>query len=85
MFMSTQHICLPRSESKGRHSFIVADTETVLVNDVHVPYAAGFLVVKPGDGVGAKPDHSIESRCVHLTKLVMLELRSLTQLINGLC
>lgn len=51
----------PRSESKGRRSFIVADTETVLVNDVHVPYAAGFLVVKPGDDVGAKPDHSIET------------------------
>ena len=32
-----------------RRLFIVADLETVLINDVHVPYAAGFLVVKPCD------------------------------------
>ncbi|KAK9041215.1 hypothetical protein V6N11_016327 [Hibiscus sabdariffa] len=29
--------------------FIVADTETTLVNDVHVPYAVGFMVVRPED------------------------------------
>lgn len=33
----------------NRSPFIVADLETVLINDVHVPYAAGFLVVKPCD------------------------------------
>lgn len=32
-----------------RQPFIVADTETVIIDKVHVPYAIGFLVVKPGD------------------------------------
>lgn len=32
-----------------RQPFIVADTETVIIDSVHVPYAIGFLVVKPGD------------------------------------
>ncbi|KAF5947456.1 hypothetical protein HYC85_013413 [Camellia sinensis] len=52
--------CIPsfKPRSKERRPFIV---ETVLINDVHVPYAAGFLVVKPGDDVGAKPDYSIET------------------------
>nr|QHR86556.1 putative DNA polymerase [Picea sitchensis] len=31
--------------------FLVADTETVLVDGVHVPYAAGFLPVYPGEDV----------------------------------
>lgn len=47
--------------SKERRAFIVADTETVLIKNVHVPYAAAFLVVKPGEDVGAKPDYSIET------------------------
>lgn len=47
--------------SKERQPFIVADTETVLIKNVHVPYAAGLLVVKPGEDVGAKPDYSIET------------------------
>lgn len=46
---------LPRSDviptqslsDKPPKKFIVADLETVLVNDVHVPYAAGFVVVTP--------------------------------------
>lgn len=46
--------------TKERRSFIVADTETVLINNIHVPYAAGFLVVKPGEDVGSKPDYSTE-------------------------
>ena len=36
--------------------FIVADIETVLVNNAHVPYAAGFLLVHPGDDVAAIDD-----------------------------
>lgn len=28
--------------------FIVADTETLLVDNVHMPYAAGLLMVRPG-------------------------------------
>ncbi|KAG6466679.1 hypothetical protein ZIOFF_060114 [Zingiber officinale] len=35
-----------RSEIEPR-PFIVADTETVIVNDVHVPYAIGFMTVFP--------------------------------------
>ncbi|MCH91257.1 DNA polymerase [Trifolium medium] len=32
-----------------RQPFIVADTETVIIDSAHVPYAIGFLVVNPGD------------------------------------
>lgn len=55
------HVPALKPTSKEREAFIVADTETVLVNKVHVPYAAGFLVVKPGEDVGAKPDYEIET------------------------
>ncbi|XP_073313483.1 DNA polymerase-like [Primulina huaijiensis] len=37
------------------YPFIVADLETILVNNVHVPYAAGYLVVKSGDDLTSKP------------------------------
>lgn len=59
-----------KSRSKERRSFIVADTETVMlkVKDkekrdiyIQVPYAVGFLVVNPGADVGAMPDHSCET------------------------
>jgi hypothetical protein len=55
------HIPALKPTSKERRPFIVADTETVINNNVHEPYAAGFLVVKPGEDVGAKPDDSIET------------------------
>jgi len=55
------HVPALKPRSKERKPFIVADTETVIVNDVHVPYASGFLVVKPGEDVGSKPDYSIET------------------------
>ena len=51
------HIPALKPTSKER----MPDTETVQIHDVHVPYAAGFLVVKPGDDVGAKPDYSFET------------------------
>lgn len=35
------------------HSFIVADLETVILNDVHVPYAVGFLIVRPEDDLSS--------------------------------
>jgi len=54
------HIPAIKSKIKERRPFIVADTETVLINNEHMPYAAGFLVVKPDEDVGAKPDYSIE-------------------------
>lgn len=34
---------------RQRQPFIVADTETVIIDQVHVPYAVGFLVVRPCD------------------------------------
>lgn len=55
------HIPALKPKSKERRPFIVADTETLIMKDVHVPYAAGFLVVMPGEDVGAKPDYSIET------------------------
>ncbi|KAL3537038.1 hypothetical protein ACH5RR_000404 [Cinchona calisaya] len=45
---------------KECRSFIVADIETVMVNNVHVPYAAGYLVVKPGDDLTSIPSYSIQ-------------------------
>jgi hypothetical protein len=42
------HVTTLKPTGKDRQPFIVADTETVLVNGVHVPYAAGFLFVYPG-------------------------------------
>ena len=42
-------------------SFIVADLETVLEDDVQIPYAAGFLVVNPGDDLTNLPDYSIQT------------------------
>ena len=59
-----------KSRSKERRSFIVADTETVMLKvkdkdnkdiSIQVPYAVGFLVVNPGADVGAMPDHSCET------------------------
>lgn len=44
-----------------RRPFIVADIETVMVNNVHVPYAAGYLVVKPGDDLSSIPSYSIQT------------------------
>lgn len=55
------HVHALEPTSKERRPFIVANTETVIINNVHVPYTAGFLVVKPGEDVGAKPDYSIET------------------------
>lgn len=40
--------------------FIVADLETILVDDEHVPYAAGFQVIRPGEDIASKPDFSVE-------------------------
>ncbi|CAL5408040.1 unnamed protein product [Camellia sinensis] len=67
--------CIPafKPRSKERRPFIVADMETVLINDVHVPYAAGFLVVKPGDDVGAKPDYSIETYFSEDYQMIILD------------
>ncbi|XP_050217566.1 DNA polymerase-like [Mercurialis annua] len=42
---------LKEESCKDRKSFIVADTETILIDNVHVPYAAAFLVVKPDENL----------------------------------
>ena len=55
------HVTALKPKSKTCKPLIVADTETVLLNNVHVPYAAGFLVVKPGEDVGVMSDYSIET------------------------
>lgn len=41
------HLTEVKERKKERHPFIVADTETILIDDIHVPYAVGFLVVYP--------------------------------------
>lgn len=43
-----------KPSSKEPSPFIVADTETVLVNNVHTPYAIGFMEVKLGDVLSSK-------------------------------
>jgi len=55
------YITALKPKTKRCKPFIVADTETVMVNNNHVPYAAGFLVVQPGKDVGAMPDYEIET------------------------
>lgn len=37
----------------------MADLETILIDEVHYPYAAGFLVVHPGDNIASKHDKEI--------------------------
>nr|QLA48214.1 hypothetical protein [Medinilla magnifica] len=66
----SDHIPALKKRTKNIRPIIVADMETVLinetineshVNEIHVPYAAGFLVVNPGDDIDAKHDHEIET------------------------
>lgn len=45
----TKHLTALKPSISNMQPFIVADIETLLINDVHVPYAVGFLVVRPGD------------------------------------
>lgn len=49
---------LKNKKDRELRPFIVADIETLLMGDVHVPYAAGYLVVKPGDDLSSIPSHS---------------------------
>lgn len=41
--------------------FLVGDIERVPLTEVHVPYAAGFLAVHPGDNLTSIPDSSIKT------------------------
>jgi hypothetical protein len=45
------HITALKPRCTNMRSFIVADTETILVNDVHKPYAAGLMLVRPGEDI----------------------------------
>lgn len=47
----TKHMTALKVGSRERQPFIVADIETLLIDDVHVPYAVGFLVVRPGESI----------------------------------
>jgi hypothetical protein len=51
----TRYITALTRKDLKRKSFIVADIETVPVSDnemvVHMPYAVGFLLVRPGDKI----------------------------------
>jgi len=52
----SDHItAIPLPRSLKREPFIVADTETVMINDIQVPYAAGFMLVAPGQDVVYSP------------------------------
>lgn len=51
---------ITKSQSK-LDSFVVADIETILVNNIHTPYAAGFLVVNPGDDLSSLSPRSIRT------------------------
>ncbi|KAF3778769.1 DNA polymerase [Nymphaea thermarum] len=50
-----------KGHQKECRPFIVADLETIVLNDVHVPYVAGYLVVKPGDDLTSLPSYSIKT------------------------
>ncbi|XP_054789359.1 DNA polymerase-like [Prosopis cineraria] len=54
-----KHITALKASSSQRQPFIVADIETLLINDVHVPYAVGFMVVRPGDYLSSETDYGI--------------------------
>ncbi|KAH9304471.1 hypothetical protein KI387_008875, partial [Taxus chinensis] len=41
------HVPALKPTTKERRPFIVADMETVLINNVNVPYAAGFIALRP--------------------------------------
>ena len=49
---------IKRPSTQMLRPFIVADIETVLVEDVHRPYAAGYMLVHPGDNLTS---HSIST------------------------
>ncbi|KAF6154089.1 hypothetical protein GIB67_035635 [Kingdonia uniflora] len=50
------YITATKSSIKDKKSFIVANLETILVNYIHKPYAAGYLVEQQGITIGALQD-----------------------------
>ena len=57
----SKHITALKPKISQRQPFIVADTETVIQNTTHVPYAVGFLVVRPGDDLSSETGNIIET------------------------
>lgn len=49
----TKELTALKPSISNMQPFIVADLETLLINDVHVPYAVGFMVVQPGDDLSS--------------------------------
>ena len=56
-----KHITALKTKVKEMRPFIVADTETILIDNIHIPYAVGFLVVRPGDDLSSKKVDDIET------------------------
>lgn len=50
----TPHITALKQSRTQMKPFLVADTETILIDDVHKPYAAGLLMVRPGEDLSSK-------------------------------
>jgi hypothetical protein len=48
---------------KEMKPFIVVDMETILINDIHVPCAASYFIVYPGDDIAAMPDYATANEC----------------------
>jgi len=45
----SKYITVPRkSGNKDLKPFLVADIETIMIENLHVPYAVGVMVVNPG-------------------------------------
>lgn len=54
------HVMTLKARCKDRQPFIVDDTKVVLLNNVHFPYATGYLVVDPGHDIVSMPDYSTQ-------------------------
>lgn len=46
-----RHITALKASSTKLKAFMVGDIETLLIDDVHKPYAAGLLMVRPGEEI----------------------------------
>ncbi|XP_038683072.1 DNA polymerase-like [Tripterygium wilfordii] len=47
------HITALKPSRTELKPFIVADTETILIDNVHKPYAAGLMLVRPGEEISS--------------------------------
>ncbi|KAK3027203.1 hypothetical protein RJ639_040374 [Escallonia herrerae] len=57
----TNYLTALKPTISQKKPFIVADTETLYLDQVHVPFAAGFLVVMPDDEVSSYSSYKIET------------------------